>query len=159
MGGRAGGRKLTAVLAGAAALVLGATTPANAAPSHSDLEVVRIDADPAPPGGTTSAHGFVANRGPDRTASPFRVTITLPAGFTFESPTFPADCRATAGHHVLTCTFPAGLAPLRTATAIAPVRVDADLPPGTQAEGQVRVYSADDTDGTNNSTPFTLSVS
>ncbi|MGW4649740.1 hypothetical protein [Kitasatospora sp. NPDC004289] len=153
-----GGRKLTAVLAGAAALALGTAVPASAAPSHSDLEAVRIDADPAPPGGVTTAHGFVANRGPDRTASPFRVTITLPAGFTFEGPYFPADCRATAGHHVLTCTFPAGLPPLRTASANAPVRVDLDLPPGTQAEGQVTVYSADDTDLANNSTPFTLTV-
>ncbi|GAA2998645.1 hypothetical protein GCM10020229_08810 [Kitasatospora albolonga] len=154
-----GGRKLTVVLAAAAALVLGVTVPASAAPSNSDLEVVRLDPEAAPPGGTTTVHGFVANGGPDRTESPFTVVLTVPEGFTFEGPTFPTDCTLTAGNHALTCTFGAGLPQYRTATVLAPVRVDTDVPPGTTAEGQVTVVSADDTDLTNNSTPFTLSVS
>ncbi|MFJ8041952.1 hypothetical protein ACIRBX_15775 [Kitasatospora sp. NPDC096147] len=154
-----GGRKLTAVLAGAAALVLGVTVPASAAPSRSDLEVVRLDPEAAPPGGTTTVHGFVANLGPDRTGSPFTVLLTVPNGFTFRGPYFPTDCLALAGGHTLTCTFGAGLPRYRTATVLAPVQVDGGLPPGTKAEGQVTVVSPDDTNPANNSTPFTLSVS
>jgi hypothetical protein len=56
------------------------------------------------------------------------------------------------------CAFGPGLARLRSATALVPVRVDADVPPGAEAEGQVQVVSVDDGDPRNDRTPFTLSV-
>ncbi|WP_407987377.1 hypothetical protein [Kitasatospora sp. CMC57] len=144
-------------LAATAALVLGATT-ASAVPSNSDLEVVRIDPGPATPGGTTTVHGFVANLGPQQTGSSFTVLIDLPAGFTAVGPYFPANCRSLVGR-VVSCTFGAGLPSLRTATALVPVRVNADVPHGTKAEGHVRVVSVDDHNAANDSTPFTLTVS
>jgi hypothetical protein len=150
-------RWVMAGLAASAALMLGATT-ASAVPSNSDLQVVRMDPDPAPPGGTTTVHGFVANGGPQRTASPFTVVIDLPAGFTAEGPYFPTNCQALHGR-VVRCTFPAGLPSLATATALVPVRVNADVPHGTVAEGHVGVISVDDQNSANNTTPFTLTVS
>ncbi|MBB4945694.1 hypothetical protein F4556_001229 [Kitasatospora gansuensis] len=150
-------RWVMAGLAASAALMLGATT-ASAVPSNSDLEVVRLDPDPAPPGGTTTVHGFVANLGPQRTGSSFTVLIDLPAGFTAVGPYFPANCRSLFGQ-VVSCTFPAGLGALETATALVPVRVNANVPHGTVAEGHVRVVSVDDHNAANDRTPFTLTVS
>jgi hypothetical protein len=130
-----------------------------AAPSNSDLEVVRLDADAAPPGGRTVVHAFVANLGPEQTASPFTVVVDLPRGFTAEGPYFPATCRAGALGRRVRCTFGPSLARLRTATALVPVHVDARVPSCTKAEGHIRVFSVDDRDPRNDSTPFTLSVS
>ncbi len=127
-------------------------------PSDSDLAVVRLDPSPAAPGGTTTVHGFIANLGPDRTASPFTVLIDVPAGFTFEGPYFPTTCATSAAGHLVRCTFGAGLPALRTATALAPLRVGAKVPPGTKAEGHVRVIGADDRNPANNSTAFTITV-
>ncbi|MER5866418.1 hypothetical protein [Kitasatospora sp. NPDC002040] len=150
------GRVITLGLAASAALVLG-IGPAVAVPGGSDLQVVRLDPDPAAPGGLTTVHGFVANGGPLRTTAPFTVLIDLPAGFTAEGPYFPTTCR-TAGARVVSCTFGPGLPPFGSATALVPVRVNADVPPGTRAEGHVRVVSTDDHHTANNSTPFTLTV-
>jgi hypothetical protein len=130
-----------------------------AAPSDSDLEVVRLDPAAAPPGGRTVVHAFVANLGPDRTASPFTVVVDLPRGFTAEGPYFPEDCRAGARGRLVRCTFEAGPARYGTATALIPVRVDAVVPLGTKAEGHVRVKSVDDCEARNDGTPFTLAVS
>ncbi|MFG2818307.1 hypothetical protein ACGFX4_02665 [Kitasatospora sp. NPDC048365] len=147
------------VLAMAAAAALGTTTGTAAAlPSHADLQVVRLDPDPAAPGGLTTVHAFVANGGPDRTASPFTVLVDLPAGFTAEGPFFPENCTVSLAGHLVRCTFPAGLPALRTATALIPVRVNAYVPPGTRAEGHVRVAGADDTVPANDRTAFTLTV-
>ncbi|MFF4360048.1 hypothetical protein [Streptomyces sp. NPDC001604] len=129
-----------------------------AAPSNSDLEVVRFDPAAAPPGGRTVVHAFVANRGPERTGSPFTVVVRLPSGFTAQGPYFPEDCRAEARGRLVRCSFGPGLARMRTATALVPVRVDADVPPGTKAEGHVQVVSVDDRDPRNDRMPFTLSV-
>ncbi|GAA3771055.1 hypothetical protein GCM10022403_003000 [Streptomyces coacervatus] len=150
------GRLTTALAAGVAVMC---ATGLAAAPSDSDLEVVRLDPAAAPPGGRTVVHAFAANRGPDRTASPFTVVVDLPRGFAAEAPYFPENCRAGALRRVVRCTFGAGLAPLRTATALIPVQADADVPPGTKAEGHVQVVSDDDCDPGNDRTPFTLSVS
>ncbi|MGW2565932.1 hypothetical protein [Streptomyces sp. NPDC001537] len=149
------GRVATALAVGA---VVMCATGLAAAPSHSDLEVVRLDPAAAPPGGRTVVHAFVANRGPEQTASPFTVVVRLPEGFTAEGPYFPEDCRAEARGRLVRCTFGAGLARLRTATALVPVRVDAEVPPGTEAEGHIQVVSVDDGDPRNDRTPFTLSV-
>ena len=149
-------RGMATVLA-VGAVVMCATGPAPA-PSNSDLGVVRLDPAAAPPGGRTVVHAFVANRGPEQTASPFTVVVRLPAGFTAQGPYFPEDCRAEARGRLVRCTFGAGLARLRTATALVPVRVDADVPPGTKAEGHIQVVSVDDGDPRNDRTPFTLSV-
>lgn len=148
-------RRRIALVAGAAVLWV---TGLAAAPSQADLKVVRLDPAAAPPGGGTVVHAFVANGGPERTASPFTVVVRLPPGFTAAGPYFPETCRAGARGRVVRCVFGAGLAPLRTATALVPVRVDADVRPGTRAEGHVRVVGADDRDPRNDRTPFTLSV-
>ena len=150
-------RRVATALAVGVAVVC--ATGLAAAPSDSDLQVVRLDPDAAPPGGRTVVHAFVSNQGPDRTASPFTVVVDLPQGFTAEGPYFPEDCRADAAGRVVRCTFGAGLARLRTATALVPVRVDADVPPGAKAEGHVQVVSDDDCAPGNDRTPFTLSVS
>ncbi|GAA2788715.1 hypothetical protein GCM10010441_12270 [Kitasatospora paracochleata] len=153
----AAGAAVAVAAAGAAVAVAGA--PVAAAPMpRADLAVVRLDPDPVAPGGLTTVHGFVANHGPDRTAAPFTVLIDLPAGFTAEGPYFPADCVAAAGGHLVRCAFGAGLPAQRTATALVPVRSDADVPPGTVAEGHVRVVSAEDADPSDDGTAFTLSV-
>ncbi|MEV6947001.1 hypothetical protein AB0N07_34580 [Streptomyces sp. NPDC051172] len=148
-------RAATALAVGVAVMCV---TGLAVAPSDSDLEVARLDPAAAPPGGRTVVHAFVANRGPEQTTSPFTVVVRLPAGFTAQGPYFPEDCRAEARGRLLRCTFGAGLARLRTATALVPVRVDADVPPGTRAEGHVQVASVDDRDPRNDRTPFTLSV-
>ncbi|WP_033212240.1 hypothetical protein [Kitasatospora phosalacinea] len=138
------------------ALALGAVG-ATAAPSDSDLRAVRLDPDPAPPGGTTTVHAFVANGGPETAGSPFTVLVDLPPGFTPAGPYFPSSCTATG--RTVSCAFPAGLPPLRSATALVPVRAGAHLPHGLKTVGQVRVVSADDRDPASDRTPFTLTVS
>ncbi|MFI9359775.1 hypothetical protein ACIG5E_01730 [Kitasatospora sp. NPDC053057] len=134
-----------------------AASPA-AARSHSDLEVTRMDPDPAPPGGRTTVHAFVANRGPDTTASPFTVIVTLPDGVTPQGPYFPADCAVLRGGRTVRCVFEAGLKQGRSATALVPVRVSRDVPTGVLTGGSVEVHSPDDRDERNNRQPFDLNV-
>jgi hypothetical protein len=149
-------------MAAAAALALAAlgAGPAGAVvlPSDSDLEVVRLDPDAMTPGGQTVAHAFVANLGPDTTRSPFTVEVDVPAGFTLLTPTFPSACTVSPGGHLVRCTFGPGLPRYQTATALCPVKSGTAVPPGTKAEGHVRVYSLDDRNPANDSTPFTLTV-
>ncbi|MFI1521295.1 hypothetical protein [Kitasatospora cineracea] len=147
--------RLPALLA-APLLALGALGAA-AAPSDSDLRVVRLDPDPVAPGGVTTVHAFVANGGPQTTGSPFTVVVELPPGFAPEGPYFPSSC--TAAGRTVSCVFPAGLPPLRSATALVPVRADAQLPHGLRTAGQVRVVSADDRVPANDRTAFALTVS
>ncbi|WP_424215938.1 hypothetical protein ACN20G_27725 (plasmid) [Streptomyces sp. BI20] len=125
--------------------------------SRSDLEVVRLDPDPTTPGGTTEVHAFVVNRGPERTASSFRITLRVPVGLTILPPTYPLACTP-PGARVITCAFPAGLNPLETATAVIPVRVDARVPAGSTREGHVSVAGDDDTDPGDNHTPVTFTI-
>ncbi|WP_371500908.1 hypothetical protein OG871_29395 [Kitasatospora sp. NBC_00374] len=155
MSGRVSPRTAAAL---AAALLGVCGTLGAARPSDADLQVVRLDPDPAPPGGATTLHAFVANAGPDRTASPFTVLVDLPAGFTFEGPFFPGSCTPGAAGHLLRCEFPAGLGSGRSATALAPVRVAREVPPGTRAEGHLVVVGADDRRPADNGTSFTLRV-
>ncbi|MBV6697840.1 hypothetical protein [Kitasatospora aureofaciens] len=131
---------------------------AMAAPSRSDLEVVRLDPDAAPPGGTTTVHAFVANRGPETTASPFTVVVTLPRGVAPEGPYFPADCEVLRGGHRVRCVFGPGLKEGRSATALVPVRLSPGLPLGALTGGSVAVRSADDPDESNNRQPFDIKV-
>ncbi|MFD0276933.1 hypothetical protein ACFVHB_23930 [Kitasatospora sp. NPDC127111] len=155
--GAAGGGQGAAVAAPAAPVAAPVAVPA--APSHSDLEVVRLDPDPAAPGGTTTVHAFVANGGPDRTASPFTVVITLPEGVTPEGPFFPDNCYAFQNGHRVRCTFPAGLNALQSATALIPVRLATTVPaPGTLTGGWVAVRSDDDRNEANNKRPFEIPV-
>ncbi|WP_316524931.1 hypothetical protein [Kitasatospora brasiliensis] len=136
--------------------------PAAARPSDSDLEVVRLDPDPASPGGTTVIRAFVGNRGPGTTSSPFTVVVTLPKGVTPEGPYFPSDCRVIGharGHaRVVRCAFEPGLREGRSATALVPVRLDPELPTGTLSGGSVEVHSADDPEESNNRQPFDITV-
>ncbi|MFI5666404.1 hypothetical protein [Streptomyces sp. NPDC051704] len=134
------------------------TTAEAAAPSNSDLEVVRLDPDPAPPGGTTTVHGYVSNAGPEQTASMFIVEITLPEGVTAQEPFFPEDCAGSENGHRVLCTFPAGLAVLRSATAHIPVEIDPTVPIGDVEGGSVTVTSHDDHNSANNRQPFTIKV-
>ncbi|WP_406206941.1 hypothetical protein OH807_33825 [Kitasatospora sp. NBC_01560] len=139
-----------------------AAEPAAEAPapktSSSDLEVVRIDPDATSPGGTTTVHAFVANGGPDRTASPFTVVVTLPEGVTAEGPFFPENCYEFQNGHRVRCTFGAGLPLFRSATALIPVRLAATVPVGDLSGGYVAVRSDDDGNEANNRQPFTIHV-
>ncbi|MFD5610677.1 hypothetical protein [Kitasatospora sp. NPDC127060] len=177
-GGAGGGRWLTAAVAAGCALAtltagpswagqrpdprpIGRPVPPPApapAVSDSDLEVIRLDPDAAPPGGRTSLHAFVANRGPDTTASPFDVLIVLPAGTTAEEPFFPETCTASGNKRHLRCTFGPGLREGRSATAIIPVRISPDAPTGPLLGGEVAVHSPDDRNGRNNRQPFEIEV-
>ncbi|MFJ2753670.1 hypothetical protein [Streptomyces sp. NPDC087297] len=113
--------------------------------SGSDLEVVRLDPDPAAPGGTTTVHAFVSNQGPEATGSPFTVVVTLPRGVTPEGPYFPASCSPGPFKRQVRCAFPAGLNVYGSATALIPVRLDTDLSPGsTLTGGTITVRSLDD---------------
>ncbi|MBD0672886.1 hypothetical protein BU198_19745, partial [Streptomyces sp. CBMA156] len=132
--------------------------PAGARPSRSDLEAVRIDPDAATPGSTTTVHAFVGNGGPDTTASPFTVVVTLPEGVTAEGPFFPSDCRVVGNGRVVRCVFGPGLREGRSATALVPVRLDPELPVGTLSGGSVEVRSADDPNAGNNRQPFDITV-
>ncbi|MFE9222931.1 hypothetical protein ACFYN3_42620 [Streptomyces lavendulae] len=135
-----------------------ANTSGTTVGSRSDLEAVRLDPDPALPGGTTEVHAFVVNLGPERTASPFQVTLRVPNGLTILRPQYPNDC-VPSQDRVITCTFPPGLNYLETATAIIPVRVDATVPAGTTYKGCVTVAGNDDTNRHNNRTPITFTIS
>ncbi|MBV2156230.1 hypothetical protein [Kitasatospora sp. SUK 42] len=129
-----------------------------AEPSRSELEVVRIDPDAAPPGGTTTIHAFVANRGPDTTASPITVVVHLPHGVTAEGPYFPSDCQVFRGGRQVRCVFGPGLPPLRSATALVPVRLDPELHPGRLDGGWVAAHGPDDRSGSDHRQPFDLTV-
>ncbi|MEV0189500.1 hypothetical protein AB0I39_13320 [Kitasatospora purpeofusca] len=132
--------------------------PAAAKHSDSDLYVVRIDPDPAAPGGTTTLHAFVGNLGPDRTASPFTVVVTLPEGATAEGPFFPENCYEFQNGHRVRCTFPAGLPKFRSATALIPLRLNPGVPLGTLKGGYVAVRGDDDRNEANNRQPFEIEV-
>ncbi|MFD4905325.1 hypothetical protein [Kitasatospora purpeofusca] len=132
--------------------------PAAAVPSNSDLYVVRIDPDPAAPGGSTVLHAFIGNLGPDRTASPFTVVVTLPEGVTAEGPFFPENCYEFQNGHRVRCTFPAGLPKFRSATALIPLRLSPEVPLGTLSGGYVAVRGDDDRIESNNRQPFTIEV-
>ncbi|MFE0461009.1 hypothetical protein ACFW1A_17345 [Kitasatospora sp. NPDC058965] len=141
-------------LVGALALA----TPAAAAPraGGADLFVVPLDPDPVAPGGTTTVHAFVANHGPGP-AGEFTVTVRVPAGAAAVGPYFPENCRAEAGGHLVHCTFGAGLPPLRSATALIPVRVS-DGASGTLRGGRVTVHTAADPDRSNDSASYLIRV-
>ncbi|MFB7667350.1 hypothetical protein ACFC1R_25980 [Kitasatospora sp. NPDC056138] len=149
----------TIVTAAVAALTAAGTAATAAAPSDSDLLLVRLDPDPAPPGGDTTVHAVVANGGPDRTASPISVVIALPAGFTAHGPYFPSSCTVSAVGHLVRCTFPPGLRYGQVATALIPARVDPAVPPGTTAEGQIVAFGPDDRDPADNRAPIGFRVS
>lgn len=129
-----------------------------AAPSHSDLEALRIDPDPAPPGGTTSLHPFVTNLGPETTNSPFTFRITLPRGATAEDPLFPQDCEASQDGRHVRCPFPAGIRTQRSASAVIPIRLDPELAVGAVLKGSYTVHSPDDRNQTNNRVDFEINV-
>ncbi|MCG6496031.1 hypothetical protein [Kitasatospora sp. A2-31] len=138
-----------------------AAVPVAAAPatSDSDLVVVRIDPDAAAPGGTTTVHAFVANFGPDRTASPFTLVVTLPEGVEPEGPFYPENCYPFQNGHRVRCTFPAGLPRFRSATARIPVRLAPTVPaPSTLTGGWVAVRGDDDRNEADNKQPFEIAV-
>ncbi|MGI5339896.1 hypothetical protein ACQEVS_22125 [Streptomyces sp. CA-181903] len=134
------------------------TTAMAAPPSDSDLEVVRIDPDAAPPGGTTTVHAFVINQGPEQTANRFTVTIDLPEGVTPEGPFYPENCEVLRNNRRVSCSWPAGLAPSKDQTAIIPIRLSTDVPVGTLTGGSVSVRSVDDKNKANDRRPFVITV-
>ncbi|MFF2197412.1 hypothetical protein [Streptomyces sp. NPDC058157] len=146
-----------AAVTASAAVVLSAG-PAWAAPSNSDLDVVRIDPDATFPGGETSLHAFVANLGPETTNSTMTITVELPRGTEAKAPYFPDDCEASGNGRRVRCEFPAGLKARRTATAIVPIHLDQNLRPGTVLEGSFAVHSPDDRNPLNNRTTFEIRV-
>lgn len=149
-----------ALMGGAALLaaIVPTTTAEAAAPSNSDLVVVRVAPDAAVPGGTTTVLGYIANPGPEQTASPFTVTITLPEGATVKEPFFPESCIMLASGRQVRCVFPAGLAVWETVTAEVPVELDRTVPIGRLEGGSVAVRSADDKNPANNEQPFVIEV-
>ncbi|MFE9425530.1 hypothetical protein ACFYNO_21470 [Kitasatospora sp. NPDC006697] len=140
-------QSLLVPLLGAAVL---ATGPA-------DLRVVPMEPAAAPAGGTTTVHAFVANNGPE-VAGEFTVTVRAPFGTHAVGPYFPGNCTPDAAATVVTCTFPAGLGALRSATALVPLKLDAGVS-GVLAGGRVTVHSAGDPDHRNDSAPFVVRVS
>jgi len=141
--GRAVG--LVAVLLAVAGTLALAPTPApvTAPASRSDLRLVQAAADPAPPGGQTVLRALVANGGPDVTASPFTVTVLLPARTTDLGGDFPASCAHAAAGTTVSCAFPPGLPQLRTAIVEIHVLVGGDVRPGTVLSGGVTVAGPD----------------
>ncbi|MFJ9552136.1 hypothetical protein [Streptomyces erythrochromogenes] len=129
--------------------------------SDSDLEVVRLDPDPAAAGGTTTLHAFISNQGPETTGSPFTVVVTLPRGVTPEGPYFPTSCAPGPLKRQVRCVFPAGLNVYQSATALIPIRLDTHLSPGTVfTGGSVTVRSIDDLHHRgNNQNSFNVQVS
>ncbi|PYC76810.1 hypothetical protein C7C46_21760 [Streptomyces tateyamensis] len=142
----------------AGALVLAAPAAA-AAPraTGADLFVVQLEPDPVAPGGTTTVHAFVANKGPGP-AGEFTVTVRVPAGARAVGPYFPDNCRADEDGRRVRCTFGAGLPPQRTATALVPVQVS-DEASGTLRGGRVTVHSSGDPDPANDSASYVIQVS
>ncbi|RSS83667.1 hypothetical protein [Streptomyces sp. WAC06614] len=156
-------RYRAAALVGAATLLVAGPAwaqpraAAAAAPSNSDLEVVRIEPDLVPPGGRTELHAFVTNLGPETTNSSLFITVTLPRQVKAERPFFPDTCEPYADDHRVRCEFGAGLRTNRSATALIPLRIDADTAPGTY-KGAFTVRSADDRNTENNRTEFEIKV-
>ncbi|WP_327064409.1 hypothetical protein OG500_00990 [Kitasatospora sp. NBC_01250] len=138
-------RRQPALWAVAAACAVGATPALAATPSNSHYSVVSVTAPPTSPGGTTTVNVLVVNNGPDTSASPHSVRITLPGGATTPGATFPSTCTTSAQGTVVTCTFPPGLRALRTATVLLPVRIATTAAPHSQLTGGwVHLSSADD---------------
>lgn len=126
------------------------------APTGTTLRVEPLDPEPAPAGGTTTVHGFVANTGPI-TAGAFTVVVQLPTGATAEGDRFPEGCTVDATATVVRCPFPAGLQEGRSATALVPVRI-AGTARGVLRGGLVTVESAGNRDRVENDGPFTIQV-
>ncbi|GLX21158.1 hypothetical protein Slala02_13780 [Streptomyces lavendulae subsp. lavendulae] len=129
-----------------------------AALSNSDLSVVRIEPDPTAPGGLTTVHAFVSNDGPDTTASTMVVTIGLPRMTRAEKPFFPDGCEVSANERLVRCEFGPGLKATRSATALVPFRLSADLEVGRTLRGWYSVSSPDDRHPSNNRTEFEVKV-
>ncbi|GAA1947866.1 hypothetical protein [Kitasatospora viridis] len=124
-----------------------------------DLRVIPMNPDPAPAGGITTVHAFVANNGPN-TAGAFTITVHAPAGAHVQQPTFPGPDRCTLDDAdvEVVCSFPAGLEALRSATALVPLQLDDDVS-GVLRGGRVTVRSAEDPDHRNDSAPYEVRVS
>jgi hypothetical protein len=88
---------------------------------------------------------LVVNNGPDTSASPHSVQVTLPNGATTTGASFPSACTTSAQGTVVICTFPPGLPALRTATVLLPVQISATAPAHSELPGGwVHLSSADD---------------
>ncbi|MDH6130415.1 hypothetical protein [Kitasatospora sp. GP82] len=88
---------------------------------------------------------LVVNNGPDESASPHDVQVTLPSGATTTGASFPSACTTSAQGTVVNCTFPPGLPALRTATVLLPVQTSTTAPARSELTGGwVHLASADD---------------
>ncbi|NJP82760.1 hypothetical protein HCK01_36735 [Streptomyces sp. AA8] len=104
-------------------------------------------------------HAFIANLGPEQTASPFTVTVTLPDGVTAERPFFPETCTEIANGRRVRCTFLDAVARFDSATALIPVRLATTVPiNGTLTGGRVEVRSPEDKNRANDERPFEIHV-
>ncbi|MEU8515748.1 hypothetical protein AB0C76_29835 [Kitasatospora sp. NPDC048722] len=147
---------VTAVVCGAVAGMLGAAGPVERPRAGADsVVVIQEDPDPVLPGEVTTVHGIVANE-TQRDAPELVVRISLPAEAVPEGRFYPKSCRKSDDDRTVTCTFPAGLPPERTATALIPVRVSRDVV-GSAISGTVSVSSSTDP-GVDDSQPFTIQV-
>ncbi|WP_035791858.1 hypothetical protein [Kitasatospora mediocidica] len=150
-----------ALLAGCAALLLAGTpTAAAAAPATpAALVVVPMNPEPAPAGGRTVVHAFVANEGGSTAQNPFTVTVTLPREVSAATPFFPASCKPLPAGRTVSCTFAGGLGSGRTATALIPVVIPAGTPSGKLSGGRVAVAGPDASpDPARSSAAFTITV-
>ncbi|MFB7054362.1 hypothetical protein ACFCXT_14735 [Streptomyces vinaceus] len=125
----------------------------------SDHMVIRIDPDPAPPGGETSIHGYVLNEGPDISGG-FTTTVRLPAGTEAIGPNWPEDCVVDplSQERTIRCEFPAGLRAHKSGTALVPFRISPDVPIGTLRGGSVTVSAHNDPNPENDHQPFEVEV-
>ncbi|WKV70582.1 hypothetical protein AW27_003045 [Streptomyces sp. PCS3-D2] len=149
-------------------MALGALTMAGLLPAtadaailNSDLEVIRLDPDPATPGSLTTVHAMIANLGPATTTARFTVNVQLPEGTTAEAPFYPDNCHVLPGSRGrrVRCTMPARLAPEKTVTALIPARIGEDTALGILSGGLVQIVAPlDDRTPDNNEAPFTVAV-
>ncbi|TDT94047.1 hypothetical protein EDD99_7955 [Streptomyces sp. 846.5] len=128
---------------------------------HADMAVEHVEALPASAGGKTMVRALVSNRGTVR-APAFTLTVTLPKGATVDGATFPARCAVDPTRRRVVCPFPAGLGGGgRTAVALVPVRIAADIPRTTRLNGGFATVSSNlgDVSRTDHRMAFTLLIS
>ena len=149
------------ILLTATTCITGLGPSSHAATNDSRLAVVHIQTDSNPANNDALLRVLIANEGTEPTRTPFSVLLILPAGTrtSHSSSPFPTNCCAgpppTA---VVTCSFPAGLMPLRTAVVLLPIHFDSDVPGGSVLSGGSVAISSEGQSGSDVSVAFSETV-